>query len=158
MVLRSNWGGHTSFLPSHTHTSRFQNFPYKKELLSDSGCSFSPHKTQGETDLRGPAGDSAGQASFWLPCFLLSTCRMTRVWLASVLWKMPESTRSFISDSLFRLALFFQTQVLYTVGVMTSWLPKHTSPSFANRMGLRVTPNIVKFKNLRMGFLLNQAI
>lgn len=61
MVLRSNWGGCPSFLPSHTHTSRFQNFPRKERILSASSCSFSPHKTQGEVDLRGSAGDSPGQ-------------------------------------------------------------------------------------------------
>lgn len=120
MVLRSNWGGCPSFPPPHTHNSRFQNFPHKKKILSASGYSFSPHKTQGGMDLGGLAGDSPGQVLFCLLCILLPTCRMTRVWLASVIWKMPESTSSLISDSLSRLALFFQTQVLYTVGVMTA--------------------------------------
>lgn len=41
---------------------------------------------------------------------------------------------------------------------MTSELPKLTSPSFANRMGLRGTRNVPNFENLRIGFLQNQAI
>lgn len=54
--------------------------------------------------------------------------------------------------------IFSDTRVLYTVGSITSDLPKHTSPSFANRLGLRVMiRDAPKFQNPRTGRWSNQA-
>lgn len=54
--------------------------------------------------------------------------------------------------------IFSDTRALYTVGSISSDLPKHTSPSFANRLGLRVMiRDAPKFQNPRTGRWSNQA-
>lgn len=139
-------GGGASLPPSLAHGSRLQ-FP----LVSP--CTVPWRSLRGY--LRGLPGRARSAHSPTPPsCFQLATWQRGS-WPRGLESGQNPPVPSF--QILFDF-IFSDTRVLYTVDSITSDLPKHTSPSFANRLGLRVMiRDAPKFQNPRTGRWSNQA-